>query len=206
MSRRPGGARADARRNARAASVTALSGPYRRSTPRRRTSPARPGRSGSWSASPPRPCRQRAAAGGYGSSRPRPARSSRWSGPAPDARVTTPTSPVTRAYASAMVTAAVSCRADTMTAPASRSALVTTKLPLPSSVNTCRAPRDASARPTPAATWSQRSREPARAPARAARAANDRQRGGDQHRARRRQRDRFCSCVRPYFPAPSRKE
>ena len=56
--------------------------------------------------------------------------------PGPWWTVATPTSPETRAYPSAIDTAAVSCRAVTTATPAASMARVTTKLPLPTTVNT----------------------------------------------------------------------
>ncbi len=65
---------------------------------------------------------------------------------------TTPTSPVTRAQPSAMQAAPSSWRAATKRAPPSRSALVTTRLPEPSTPKTTRTPAAASAAPTASAT------------------------------------------------------
>ena len=60
--------------------------------------------------------------------------------------------PLTRAYPSAMHIAPVSWRADQKRAPASRSALVKARLPLPSRPNTASTPSAGSARPTASAT------------------------------------------------------
>src|SRR4051812_42513608 len=82
-----------------------------------------------------------------------------------------------------------SCAAGTNVAPAASSALVTRKLPLPTTPKTVRTPQPASVRPTTCATSTRRSLplDEREHPTRTARAAHDRQRPRDQHRARGRQ-------------------
>jgi hypothetical protein len=60
--------------------------------------------------------------------------------------------PLTRAYPSAMQIAPFSCRAATNGTPASRSALVTSRLPLPITPKQAATPSAASARPTASET------------------------------------------------------
>src|SRR2546421_2403493 len=81
-----------------------------------------------------------------------------------------------------MTAAPPSCRAATNRTPAAVSALVTWKLPLPTRPKARSAPRSASTRPTASATRIA-SPDEREYPARAARAAHDRQRRDDQHRA-----------------------
>src|SRR3954469_6207158 len=77
-----------------------------------------------------------------------------------------------------------SWRAARKVAPCSTMALVTTKLPLPSSPKTCSAPSPTSARPTASATFTVRAPLYQRQHAsRAAGPADDRERRGDQHGA-----------------------
>src|SRR5437763_6466760 len=80
-----------------------------------------------------------------------------------------------------MTAAPPSCRAATNRTPAAVSALVTWKLPLPTRPKARSAPRSASTRPTASATRIALPDE-REYPARAARAAHDRQRRDDQHR------------------------
>src|SRR4051812_992079 len=85
-----------------------------------------------------------------------------------------------------MLAAPFSWAAGTNLAPAASSALVTRKLPLPTTPNTVRTPHPASARPTACATITRRSGssfDERQHAARAAGAADDRQRAGDHHRA-----------------------
>src|ERR671914_2882102 len=94
-----------------------------------------------------------------------------------------------------MVAAPPSCRAATNLAPCAMSALVTWKLPLPTTPNTVSTPRRASSAPTASATVTIVTALPRARSALdqgedaggAARTAHDGQRGRDQHRALRRQ-------------------
>ncbi len=85
--------------------------------------------------------------------------------PQPWCTLTAATVPLIREYASAMVTAPPSCRAAVKVAPASTSALVTWKLPEPTTPNTCSTPAPASAPPTACATCISARPAPAPGPA-----------------------------------------
>src|SRR4051812_28904072 len=91
-----------------------------------------------------------------------------------------------------MVAAPHSCRVATNGTPPARNALVTSKLPLPTTPNACAAPRPASVAPTNSAVFTASPRRAWRRldsllhqrvhPGRAARTIDDRQRRDDQHR------------------------
>src|ERR1700734_1942241 len=116
--------------------------------------------------------------------------------PGPWCTLSRPVRPAVRAHPSAMAAAPPSCRAAMYRAPWLIRALVRWKLPLPTTPNTVSAPSPASVAATASVTRI-RSSTPGRAPgglldeadgpARAARAAGDRQRAGDHHRAAGRQ-------------------
>jgi hypothetical protein len=73
--------------------------------------------------------------------------------PQPWCTESTPTRPLMRAYASAIVAAPPSCRAATYGTPPARSAFVTWKLPLPTTPKACPTPSSARARPTSSAVF-----------------------------------------------------
>src|SRR5262245_1095265 len=108
-----------------------------------------------------------------------------------------------------MQAAPPSWRAATKRAPWSIRALVTWKLPLPTTPNTISAPRPVSTAPAASLT----SISPARSgpfhqgerPARTARAAGDRQRGHDNHRALRRQQRQVLQLGEPVLGPPQQR-
>src|SRR3954466_989735 len=117
-----------------------------------------------------------------------------------------------RAYASAIVAAPVSCRAATYRAPAATIALVTSKLPEPTTPKTASTPARTSAAPTAAATVGPPALtarcsllDERQDPRRGAGPADDRQRRRDQHRAGGRQQREVLQLGQPVLAAAEQR-